>query len=193
MAAVLPTAQGLEDSVATQAVVQLLQWIGERPEREGLLDTPQRVARALREMTRGYHDDPKQILSTTFEVAYDQMVVLREVRFQSLCEHHMLPFMGTASVGYLPRDRVVGLSKLARLVRCYAHRLQVQERMTTEIAEAIAKHLECLGVGVVVRARHSCMGHRGIRQPDAEMVTSAMLGVFRDNSGTRAEFLELIR
>lgn len=177
----------------TSAVEALLEFIGENPSREGLVDTPMRVLKSLREMTTGYGMEPKEILATTFEAdGYDELVMLRGTRFTSLCEHHMLPFVGVAHVGYLPRKRVVGLSKLARLVECYAKRLQIQERMTREIAEAMVKHLDPIGVGVVVRAHHSCMSCRGVRQQDAEMVTSTMLGAFRDSAPARAEFMTLL-
>lgn len=180
------------DTDAKKAVETLLRYIGEDPNRDGLLDTPSRVVRALREMTQGQYQDPAELLSTAFEVEYDQMVVLRGVRFQSLCEHHMLPFVGEVDVGYVPGSRVVGLSKLARVVQCYAQRLQIQERMTQQIATAIETKLGSTGVGVIVRAKHSCMMHRGARQPDAEMVTSAMLGVLRTDVSARAEFLRLL-
>ncbi len=174
------------------AVVTLLGAIGEDPWREGLVDTPKRVVKALREMTSGYRDVPSQILSTTFEGdGYDEMVLLRGIEFHSLCEHHMLGFRGHATVGYVPDKRVIGLSKLARLVHCFARRLQIQERMTREIADALTKHLRPLGVGVVVEAHHSCMGCRGVMQSGTKMVTSAMHGVLRDKPEARAEFLAL--
>lgn len=172
-------------------VGQLLKWIGEDPTRDGLRDTPERVVRALKEMTRGYGEDPGDILSTVFDAEYDQIVVLRGIRFSSLCEHHLLPFTGQAAVGYLPGFNVVGLSKLARLVHCFARRLQIQERMTQQIAGAIQEHLKPLGVGVIVRAHHHCMGCRGVEQPSTEMITSAMTGVFRDLDAARAEFMRL--
>ena len=155
--------------------------------------TPGRVVRALREMTNGYYDDPATILGTTFDVDCDEVVVLRGVRFASLCEHHLLPFVGLAHVGYLPGPggRVVGLSKLARLVQCYARRLQVQERMTAQIAEAIVEYLGASGAGVVVVAAHDCMSCRGVLAVGAEMVTSSMLGVFREKPEARAELLRL--
>lgn len=181
----------VSEQAARAAVAMLLRWLGENPEREGLVDTPGRVARALRELTAGYGQDPAEILATTFDERSDELVILRGVRFTSLCEHHLLPFAGTVDVGYLPSSRVVGLSKLARLVDCYARRLQVQERMTQDIARAVAVHLDAGGVGVIVRAHHQCMGCRGVRQPDAEMVTSSMLGVLRDRPAARAEFLSL--
>lgn len=175
-----------------ESVRNLLMVVGENPEREGLRETPRRVVKSLLEMTAGYRQYPAEILSTTFDEPTDEIVLVQGIRFTSLCEHHLLTFVGTAAVGYLPGKRVVGLSKIARLVECYARRLQVQERMTRQIAEAIQKHLDPLGVGVVVKAHHSCMGCRGIRQQDAEMMTSSMLGSFRENSDTRSEFLSLL-
>ena len=166
--------------------------IYEDPTREGLLDTPARVVKALGQMTEGYGQDPREILGTTFDTdGYDEMVVLRGIDFVSLCEHHMLPFIGTAAVGYVPGERVVGLSKLARLVDCFSRRLQIQERMTKEIADAVMEVLSPQGVGVVVSAHHSCMGCRGVRKPGASMVTSYLAGVMRDNVAARAEFLAL--
>jgi len=173
------------------AVTRLLSFIGEDPTRDGLLDTPARVTRMLAEMTTGYQQEPADILKRVFDDGCDEMVILKGIRFTSLCEHHMLPFQGTASVGYLPRGRVVGISKLARLVQCFARRLQIQERMTRQIAEALEKHLDPMGVGVVVEAHHECMGCRGVLQPTASMVTSSMLGEFRTNPPMRAEFLRL--
>lgn len=181
--------QGIEPS-AEGAVRVLLRHVGQDPGRPGLIDTPRRVAKALREMTEGYNQDPGEILSTVFEAEYDQMVVLADIPFSSLCEHHLLPFIGTASVGYLPDDSVVGLSKLARLVNCFAHRLQLQEQMTTQIAEALMSHLAPKGAGCIVRARHQCMACRGVRIAGATMVTSALLGEMRED-GPRAEFLRL--
>jgi GTP cyclohydrolase IA len=176
---------------AEHAVATILRFIGEEPSRDGLLDTPARVVRAWREMTSGYGDDPAEILSRTFDETSDELVVLRGISFYSVCEHHLLPFYGTAAVGYLP-GRVVGISKLARLVNCFARRLQIQERMTRQIADAIATHLEARGVGVIIRAHHLCMGCRGVRQEETQMVTSAMLGTLRSNAASRAEFLRLI-
>lgn len=175
------------------AVRSLLEYVGEDPDREGLVDTPGRVLRALAELTQGHLQDPSVILERTFPDHYDEMVVLRGVTFTSLCEHHLLPFVGTARVGYIPAPGrgVVGLSKLARLVQCFAQRLQVQERMTMQIADALEEHLHPLGVGVLVEAHHSCMGCRGVRQPGAVMVTSALRGALRDEPETRAEFLSL--
>lgn len=194
MAVECPTAQGLDRSVDAdaEAVRRLIRVTGEDPQRDGLLETPRRVVAALRDMTSGYRDDPAQILSTTFQVSHDELVVLRGIRFSSLCEHHLLPFMGTAAVGYLPGGRVIGLSKLARLVHCFARRLQVQERMTEQIASALMEHADALGAGVVVRGHHCCIGCRGVRQPDSEMVTSCMLGVMRDRPAARAELLAMM-
>ena len=175
---------------AEEAVMTLLRFIGEEPERDGLRDTPARVVKAWREMTAGYAEDPAEILSRTFEESSDEMIILRGISFYSTCEHHMLPFYGTAVVGYLP-GRVVGISKLARLVECFAKRLQIQERMTRQIAEAVETHLDARGVGVVLRAHHLCMGCRGVRQEETEMVTSSMLGTLRTDATSRAEFLRL--
>ena len=180
-----------EDS-AEQAVATLLRFIGEDTGRDGLLDTPSRVVRAWREMTAGYGEDPAEILSRTFEESSDEMIVLRGITFYSVCEHHLLPFYGTASVGYLP-GRVVGISKLARLVYCFARRLQIQQRMTRQIAEAVEEHLDARGVGVVIRAHHLCMGCRGVRQEETEMVTSSMLGTLRSDPTSRAEFFRLCK
>lgn len=177
---------------AEAAVATLLKWVGQDPARDGLRGTPGRVARALREMTAGYSEDPAAILGTVFSETYDEVVVVRGIAFTSLCEHHLLPFTGTADVAYIP-GKVVGLSKLARLVDCFSRRLQVQERMTRQVAEAIAQHLDAVGVAVVVRAMHSCMACRGVRKAGAEMVTSAMLGAFRTDRAARAEFLALCR
>ncbi len=179
------------EQLAREAVASLLRWVGQDPNRDGLRDTPRRVVAALHEMTSGYHQEPASILSTTFQVDYHEIVVLRRLHFTSLCEHHLMPFAGTCSLGYLPDGQVVGLSKLARLVSCFAHRLQIQERMTTEIAEAVWKHLRPRGVGVVIAARHCCMGCRGVRKPIAQMVTRALLGEMRDDRQIRAEFLRL--
>lgn len=180
-------------SDAHDAVRFLLGHMGEDPGREGLHETPRRVVSALREMTSGYRDDPATILACTFDGdGYDQMIVCRGVDFVSLCEHHLLPFVGICDVGYLPGDgRVVGLSKMARLVECFARRFQVQERMTQQIASAMDDHLRPAGVGVIVRASHACMACRGVRKANAEMVTSAMLGAFRDDPSARAEFLAM--
>lgn len=170
------------------AVRRILQYIGEDVKREGLRDTPARVSRAWLQLTEGYNQDPALILSRTFEETYDQMVVVRDIEFWSCCEHHLLPFHGHVTVGYLPNGRVVGLSKVARLVRIYSRRLQVQERLTQQIALAIEEHLKPIGVGCIVRATHSCMAMRGV-QTSAPTVTSCLLGAVRDTA--REEFLSL--
>lgn len=170
----------------------LLEYVEDSPTlRPDLAETPLRFVRALEEMTHGYYQDPKEILSRRFDVVCDDMVVLRGIEFYSLCEHHILPFSGTATVAYLPNGAVVGISKLARLVECYARRLQVQERLTTQIAHTLMDELACPGAACIIRAHHLCMGCRGVRQPSTELVTSAMLGVFRDSPRARAELLGL--
>ncbi|MBI2215279.1 MAG: GTP cyclohydrolase I FolE [Acidobacteria bacterium] len=175
---------------AERAVATLLEYVGEEPSRDGLRDTPARVVRAMRELTSGYDDDPAQILSRTFDESSDELIMLRDIAFHSTCEHHLLPFHGTVSIGYLP-GKVVGISKLARLVDCFARRLQIQERMTNQIARAIETHLESRGTGVIVSARHLCMACRGVRKESTAMVTSAMLGALRADAASRAEFLRL--
>jgi GTP cyclohydrolase I len=174
------------------AVVRLLEWIGEDPTREGLVDTPARVVKAFREMTSGLSVCPSSVLGTVFNETSDNMVVVKGIRFSSLCEHHLLPFIGTAAVGYVPDGRVIGLSKIPRLVEVFARRPQVQERMTNQIAQALMDYLAPRGVGVVVRAHHSCMGCRGVRQPDAEMVTSCILGCMKDDPAARSELLRFV-
>jgi GTP cyclohydrolase I len=184
---------GISAEEARSAVKTLLRYIGENPEREGLLETPDRVCRAWIEMTEGYGLSAEQVLSTTFEGNSDEMIVLKDIEFTSCCEHHLLTFSGRAHVAYLPaHGRIVGLSKLARIVDVYAKRLQVQERMTQQIASAIAKELAPAGVAVVIEGQHSCMCVRGVRKQGASMLTSSLQGVFRDNSATRAEFMSLI-
>jgi GTP cyclohydrolase IA len=179
---------------AEQAVRTLIRWAGEHPEREGLLDTPRRVVRAYEEWFEGYGQDPVEILQRTFEEVggYDEIVVLRDIPFQSCCEHHMAAIQGTVHVGYLPRSRVVGISKLARVVDAYARRLQVQERLTAQIADTIDEVLKPHGVAVVVKATHACMSTRGVRKHGVSMVTSRMLGAFREDPATRQEFLTAI-
>jgi len=180
---------------AEDAVRVLLRWAGEDPEREGLLETPARVARSYRELFAGYETDPRAYLERVFEEVggYDELVVLRDIRFVSFCEHHMLPVVGRAHVGYLPTDRVVGISKLARVVHGFARRFQIQEKMTAEIAHAIQDVLHPQGVGVVIEAEHSCMTLRGVNTPGAQLTTSRLMGVIRDDSRTREEFLRLAR
>jgi len=180
---------------AEDAVRVLLRWAGEDPSREGLKDTPARVARSYRELFAGYDTDPREYLERVFEEVggYDELVVLRDIRFVSFCEHHMLPVVGRAHVGYLPTNRVVGISKLARVVHGFARRFQIQEKMTAEIAHAIHEVLEPQGVGVVVEAEHSCMTLRGVNTPGASLTTSRLMGVIRDDPRTREEFLRLAR
>lgn len=177
-----------------EAVRTLIRWAGDDPAREGLRDTPDRVARAYGEWFAGYLEDPTRILARTFEETdgYDEMVVLRNVRFASHCEHHIAPFIGRAHVGYLPRRRVVGISKLARLVEIYARRLQIQEKMTAQIAQAIEDVLQPDGVGVVIEATHQCMSTRGVGKPGSTLITSQMTGAFRADPSTRREFLAAI-
>ena len=179
---------------AEAAVRTLLAWAGEDPAREGLLDTPKRVVDAYGDWYSGYSDDPREFLERTFkEVAgYDEMIVLRDIEFESHCEHHMAPIIGKAHVGYLPEGRVVGISKLARVVDAYARRFQVQEKMTAQIARCIEHALRPRGVGVVIEAQHECMTTRGIHKRGVSMVTSSMLGSFRDDARTRDEFLRFI-
>lgn len=178
---------------ALEAVRTLLRWVGEDPTREGLQDTPRRVVDAYLEYFRGYAEDPARYLERTFEQVggYDEIVLLRDIPFVSHCEHHLAPIHGKAHVGYLPRDRVVGISKLARVVHAFARRLQVQERLTAEIADCIATALEPLGVGVIVEATHGCMTCRGVETPGVIMTTSRMMGVFREDEKSRQEFLQL--
>jgi GTP cyclohydrolase I len=179
---------------AEQAVQTLLLWAGDDPTREGLRETPARVARAFEDWFAGYAMDPEEYLSRTFEEVegYDDMVVLRDIRFESHCEHHLAPIIGRVHVGYLPTNRVVGISKLARVVEAYAKRLQVQEKMNAQIARCIQKVLEPKGVAVVIQAEHQCMTTRGVHKPGVSMVTSTMLGDFRKNPLTRREFLSVI-
>jgi len=176
-----------------ELVEALLVELGEDPRRQGLTATPERVARAMRELTDGYGVKPEDVIADAiFDQDYDEMVVVKDIAFYSLCEHHMLPFFGHVHVGYLPKGKVVGLSKIPRLVEVYAHRLQLQEQMTKSIAEALNGTLEPRGVGVVVEARHLCMEMRGVETPGGRMITSCMLGTFRRDPRTRAEFLDLV-
>ncbi|MCQ8277472.1 GTP cyclohydrolase I FolE [Acetobacteraceae bacterium KSS8] len=179
---------------AKEAVRVLLRWAGEDPAREGLLETPGRVVRSYNEFFEGYALDPVAILSRTFSEVedYDEIVLLRDIRFESHCEHHMVPIIGRAHVAYLPRRRVVGISKLARVVDIYARRLQIQERLTAQIANTIDEVLQPHGVAVILEAGHQCMSTRGVHRPGVSMVTSRMLGVFRENSDTRKELLSML-
>ena len=184
-----PSREEAEDAIRT-----LIRWAGDDPSREGLLGTPDRVARAYEEHFAGYSDDPVAYLQRTFEEVegYDEMVVLRDIRFESHCEHHMLPIIGHAHIAYLPNKRVVGISKLARLVEVFGKRLQIQEKLTAQIGGSLNEVLAPKGVGVVIEATHQCMTTRGVRKPGVSMVTSTMLGAFRDDPMTRREFLAII-
>lgn len=184
-----PTKEAAEEAVRT-----LIRWAGDDPEREGLLDTPDRVVRSYDEFFAGYAEDPVELLQRTFEETdgYDEMVVLRDIRFESHCEHHLAPIIGIASVAYLPNQRVIGISKLARIIEVYARRMQIQEKMTVQIATAIHQVLEPRGAAVVIEAEHHCMTTRGIHKPGVSMVTSHMIGQFRENPETRREFLAMI-
>lgn len=189
----LPTHRPSRDE-AEEAVRVLLRWAGDDPNREGLLGTPERVVRAYEEFFTGYSEDPAAILKRTFEETdgYDEMVVLRDIRFESHCEHHMVPVIGKAHVGYMPDRRVVGISKLARLVEAYAKRLQIQEKLTAQIANTIQEELQPKGVAVVIEAAHQCMTTRGVHKPGTTLITSRMLGNFRTDQKTRREFLAMI-
>jgi GTP cyclohydrolase I len=191
---VVKSAERPSRSEAEDAVRTLIRWSGDNPEREGLRGTPARVVRAYEEWFSGYFEDPREYLKRTFEEVggYDEIVVLRDIRFESHCEHHIAPIIGRVHVGYLPRNRVIGISKLARLVNVYSKRLQVQEKMTSEIAGCLNSVLKPFGVGVVVEGAHECMTTRGVHKSDVTMVTSCMLGSFRTRPETRQEFLSAI-
>ena len=186
---------GRPDRVEVEAAFRtIIRWAGDDPCRDGLIETPSRVARAFEEFFVGYSQDPAEILQKTFEEieGYDEMIVLRGIRFESHCEHHMAPITGQAWVAYVPSGRVVGISKLARVVEVYAKRLQIQEKLTAQIANTINDVLRPQGVGVIIKASHHCMTTRGVHKPEADLVTSRMLGCFRDNPLTRQEFLSMI-
>jgi GTP cyclohydrolase I len=187
------TAVGIPGDVS-DAIKTLIRWAGDDPEREGLLDTPKRVAKAWREYARGYGEDPAVHLSRTFEEVggYDEIVLLKDIPFQSHCEHHMAPIIGKASIAYLPRDKVVGISKLARVLHGFARRLQVQERLTAQVADTIWEHLQPKGVAVVIEASHACMTARGVNTPGVVMTTSRMMGTFREDERSRREVLALM-
>ena len=194
-----PTAKGADESEpsreqAEKAVRTLIQWAGDNPDREGLVDTPARFVRAWEEYFSGYNEDPVDVLERTFQETggYDEMVVLRDIEFFSHCEHHVVPIIGKVHVAYLPSNRVIGISKLARVVEIFARRLQIQEKLTAQIAQTIDEVLEPKGVGVVVQAQHQCMTTRGVKKSGVSMITSHMLGAFRDDSKTRREFLSFI-
>ena len=185
-----PTAAEAEEAVRT-----LIRWAGDNPDREGLLGTPDRVVRSYREFFAGYDEDPKELLARTFEetAGYDEMVLLKDIRLESHCEHHMVPIIGRAHIAYFPRNRVVGISKLARVLELYAKRLQIQEKLTAQVANTIQDILDPIGVAVVIEAAHQCMTTRGVKKPGVTMVTSRMLGSFRENPVSRQEFFSMIR
>jgi len=185
-------ADRIDEAGIVAGVRMILRAIGEDPDREGLVETPRRVARMYREIFSGGREDPRSILSTTFDESHHEMVLLRDIPFSSMCEHHLMPFFGKAHVGYVPNGKIVGLSKLARVVEVYARRPQVQERLTSQVADVIEQALNVKGVGVVIEGIHTCMTMRGIRKPGSVMVTSAMRGLFRTSISTRSEFLSLI-
>ena len=190
---VIPASATGESASIAQKVREILGQLGENPERDGLKRTPERFEKALRFLTSGYQQDPAKLLNgAMFDVAYDEMVVVKDIEVYSLCEHHLLPFFGKCHVAYLPGKRVVGLSKVARLVDMFARRLQIQERLTSQIANAIQEQLRPQGVGVILEARHLCMVMRGVEKQNSTTTTSAMLGAFRDNKQTRDEFLALV-
>ena len=188
------TSEGSLQAEAMEAVKTLILWAGDNPEREGLLDTPKRVVKAYKQFFSGYNDDPEEILSRTFEEVdgYDDAVIVRDIRLESHCEHHMVPIVGVAHVGYIPNNRVVGISKLARLVDIFGKRLQTQETMTAQIADTINEVLEPKGVAVVIDASHGCMSTRGIHKTESSTITSRMLGIFREDNKAREEFINLI-
>jgi GTP cyclohydrolase I len=185
----------MDEAKISKAVREIIEAIGEDPSREGIKDTPQRVAEMYAELFQGLHKDPKEDLEVGFELGHREMVVIKDIPFYSMCEHHLLPFFGVAHVGYIPNDegRIVGISKLARVVETIARRPQVQERMTTEIADTIYTGLKASGVGVVVQAEHMCMIMRGIKKPGSNVITSALRGTFRSKAASRAEFFSIIQ
>jgi len=172
---------------------EILKFVGDDPEREGLLDTPKRIIKSWEKLFGGYKQNPKDILTTFSSDGYDEIVLLKDIEMYSTCEHHMLPFVGKAHVGYIPRDKVIGISKLARLVEIYARRLQIQERLTNQIATTLQEILDPVAVGVIIEAQHFCMKARGVEKQDSVMTTSTMLGAFREDNKSRQEFLELIK
>jgi GTP cyclohydrolase IA len=191
----VPSSKAKPSRAEVEAAIRtVLLWIGDNPERDGLLETPARVTKAFEEHFKGYHEDPEEILQTTFEETdgYNKMIVLRGIRFESHCEHHMAPIIGKAWIAYIPRGRVVGISKLARVVEVYAKRLQIQEKMTAQIGNAIERVLRPEGVAVVLKAEHHCMTTRGVMKPGTDLVTSHMTGAFLDNAMTRQEFLSMV-
>jgi len=184
---------GVDEERVAAAVREILAAIGEDPQRPDLIDTPQRIARMYQELFAGVHFDPRQILGENLEQSHDEMVIVRDIPFYSLCEHHLLPFFGVAHVGYFPSGHVVGISKLARVVEAFARRPQVQERLTTQVADCIQECLQPVGVAVVMEAEHLCMTMRGVKKPGSRVITSAVRGAFRRRAVTRAEFLSLVQ
>jgi len=185
--------EGAQPETVASLVRKMIALIGEDPEREGLKKTPERYEKALKFLTSGYHQNVDHLLNgATFSVCYDEMVVVKDIEFFSLCEHHLLPFFGKAHIAYLPSKKVIGLSKVARLVNMFARRLQIQERMTSQIAKAVEEKIAPQGVGVIIEARHLCMQMRGVEKQHGQAITSAMLGAFRENKQTRDEFLALV-
>ena len=189
----MPTPKPVDQAAIRKAVRQILKAVGEDPDREGLLETPDRVARMYVELCEGLRKDPRQDLKARFREKYDEVVLVRDIAFHSICEHHLLPFVGKVHVGYMPNGQVLGLSKLARIVDTFAHRPQVQERLTNQIAELLDRELKPKGVAVVMEASHACMTIRGVKKPGTSVTTSAMLGQFRTNPASRAEVMSLIR
>jgi GTP cyclohydrolase IA len=185
-------AAGVDQERIRDAVREILVAVGEDPDREGLQETPDRVARMYAELFAGLHQDPRELLQKTFTQKYDEMVLVKDIHFASVCEHHLLPFMGKAHIAYLPQGKIVGLSKLARVVEALSHRPQVQERMTEQLADLLMQELEARGVGVILEATHTCMTIRGVRKPASVCTTSAMRGVFKDNHSTRTELMSLV-
>ena len=185
----------ISENQALEAVKTLIRWAGDNPEREGLKETPKRVIKSYKDFFSGYNSDPREILSKKFKEVegYDEIIILKNIRLESHCEHHMVPFIGTAHVGYLPKNKIVGLSKLARLVDAFAKRFQIQEKLTAQIANAIDEALQPKRGGVIIEASHLCVATRGIHKSDSIMVTSRMLGTFRSDQTTRKEFLELVK
>jgi GTP cyclohydrolase IA len=186
--------KGLQEASLDELIREILVRIGEDPSREGLVETPRRLAKALTYLTRGYQLDPQKVLNNAlYSVQYDEMVIVRDIDLFSMCEHHLLPFFGKCHVAYIPNERVIGLSKIARLVEMFARRLQIQERLTCQIAETINEAISPVGVGVVIEAQHLCMIMRGVEKQNSIATTSSMLGAFREDGQTRLEFLELLR
>jgi GTP cyclohydrolase IA len=187
------TKKKVDQEKIEKAVRSILQAIGEDPNREGLKRTPQRVAAMYAELFGGYHDDPARHLRTFFTERYDEIVILRDIPFHSICEHHLMPFVGKAHIAYLPDGRVIGISKLARLVETFSHRLQVQERLTTQVADMLMEYLKPKGVVVIMSAQHTCMTIRGVKKPGSSMITSALRGIFKTNLASRTEILSLLK